>query len=44
MHMFRTNAHNNREGFIKRSTQVKVQNENCISHVFITKGEKEFNA
>ena len=44
MHMFRTNAHNNRDGFIKRSSQVKVENEDCISHVFITKKHTSFDA
>ena len=43
MHMFRTNAANNNEGFIKRSNQVKIQNEDCVSHVFITKKHKDFN-
>ena len=43
-HMFRTNAINNAEGFIKRANNVKLQNEDCISHVFITKKEKTFNA
>lgn len=42
-HMFRTNEHNNQDGFIKRRNQIKIQNEDCISHVFITKKE-QFNA
>ena len=41
--MFRSNAINNAEGFIKRANNVKLQNEDCISHVFITKKEKQFN-
>lgn len=43
MHMFRTNAANNNDGFIKRSNRVKCQNEECVSHVFITKKHKDFN-
>lgn len=43
-HMFRSNAINNAEGFIKRANNIKLQNEDCISHVFITKKEKQFNA
>jgi hypothetical protein len=39
-HMFRSNEINNAEGFIKRANNVKLQNEDCISHVFITKKEK----
>jgi hypothetical protein len=42
--MFRSNEINNAEGFIKRANNVKLQNEDCISHVFITKKEKTFNA
>lgn len=42
--MFRTNEHNNSPDFIKRSHKVKIDNEDCISHVFITKNHKEFIA
>lgn len=43
-HMFRTNRHKNQEGFIKKENRIKIQNEDCISHVFITKKEKKFDA
>lgn len=36
-HMFRTNRHKNDRGFIQRSTTQLTENEECISHVFITK-------
>ena len=36
-HMFRTNKHNNTPGFIKRVNQVKLENEDAVSHVFISK-------
>ena len=43
-HMFRTNKNKNQEGFIKKENNIKIQNEDCISHVFITKKEKKFDA
>lgn len=41
-HMFRTNKHNETPGFIKKVNQVKLENEDAVSHVFISR-QKEFN-
>ena len=43
-HMFRTYRKNESQDLIQTSNQVKNQNEDCISHVFINKKHKEFNA
>jgi len=41
--MFRTNANRKDVGFIQRSNKVLIDNEECISHVFISKRKKGFD-
>lgn len=43
-HMFRTNANKQEKGFIQRSTKVLIENEECLSHVFISKRQRRFDA
>lgn len=43
MHMFRTNDNNPSSDFIKESKPIKIQNEDCVSHMFINK-KRGFNS
>jgi hypothetical protein len=43
MHMFRTNAHRQEKGFVSRASKVLINNEDCVSHAFITKCQRGFD-
>jgi hypothetical protein len=43
-HMFRTYNHTTSKDLIQTANKVRVKNEECVTHVFIQKKHKEFNA